>query len=203
MRDSSVSPSANRGIQDNSNSEDSQNEPISRAILAPVTDLEYQGLIEDGRALYKEALKVLEGKLEIGIAENLFQQSIEILERAVSRSPGMREIEAMEECGNALFGFGEMKLRSVQDFGSLLWGSGRQALDIREWPEGGNEENLEIFIGELAQDCEDLLVQAGRMYRSVLSVQPGHGKALLNWGLALSFRAELLLEEEQPVRVQV
>ncbi|KAM0062391.1 hypothetical protein Hdeb2414_s0004g00147611 [Helianthus debilis subsp. tardiflorus] len=40
--------------------------------------------------------------------------------------------------------------------------------------------------------CEELLVKAGRKYKLALSIDGDGMRALYNWGLALSFRAQLI-----------
>ncbi|KAJ6292525.1 hypothetical protein OIU78_024662 [Salix suchowensis] len=42
--------------------------------------------------------------------------------------------------------------------------------------------------------CEELLVEAGRKYRLALSIDGNDVRALYNWGLALSFRAQLIAD---------
>ena len=46
----------------------------------------------------------------------------------------------------------------------------------------------------MCEECEELLVEAGRKYRLALSIDGNDVRALYNWGLALSFRAQLIAD---------
>ncbi|GJP49057.1 hypothetical protein CLOM_g8324, partial [Closterium sp. NIES-68] len=50
-------------------------------------------------------------------------------------------------------------------------------------------------MDRLADECEQLLVQAGRQYRQALSMDKRDARALFNWGLALCYRGQLVAEE--------
>lgn len=54
---------------------------------------------------------------------------------------------------------------------------------------------LEATLQEVCEECEDLLVEAGRKYRLALSMDRSDMRALYNWGLALCYRGQLIAEE--------
>lgn len=48
---------------------------------------------------------------------------------------------------------------------------------------------------DVGEECEQLLVEAGRKYRLALSMDRTDMRALYNWGLALCYRGQLIAEE--------
>jgi hypothetical protein len=58
---------------------------------------------------------------------------------------------------------------------------------------------MQLLI-DVCEECEELLVNAGRKYRLALSIDSNDVRALYNWGLALSFRGQLIADIG-PVRI--
>jgi hypothetical protein len=56
-------------------------------------------------------------------------------------------------------------------------------------------QGLEQTVQEVCEECEELLVEAGRKFRLALSLDRTDMRALYNWGLALCHRAQLISEE--------
>jgi hypothetical protein len=56
-------------------------------------------------------------------------------------------------------------------------------------------QGLEQTLQEVCEECEELLVEAGRKFRLALSLDRTDMRALYNWGLALCHRAQLISEE--------
>ena len=57
-----------------------------------------------------------------------------------------------------------------------------------------SKEEVGSVLVDVCEECEELLVKAGRKYRSALSIDGNDMRALYNWGLALSFRAQLIAD---------
>lgn len=56
-------------------------------------------------------------------------------------------------------------------------------------------QSLESTLQDVGEECEQLLVEAGRKYRLALSMDRTDMRALYNWGLALCYRGQLIAEE--------
>lgn len=54
---------------------------------------------------------------------------------------------------------------------------------------------MEATLQDVCEECEQLLVEAGRKYRLALSMDRTDMRALYNWGLALCYRGQLIAEE--------
>eukprot|EP00271_Cylindrocystis_brebissonii_P019068 TRINITY_DN562_c2_g1_i1.p1 TRINITY_DN562_c2_g1~~TRINITY_DN562_c2_g1_i1.p1 ORF type:complete len:511 (+),score=46.71 TRINITY_DN562_c2_g1_i1:241-1773(+) len=52
-------------------------------------------------------------------------------------------------------------------------------------------------VYEVADECEQLLIEAGRKFRAALTMDASDVKALFNWGLALSCRGHLITDEAE------
>jgi hypothetical protein len=60
-------------------------------------------------------------------------------------------------------------------------------------------QGLEHALQKVCEECEELLVEAGRKFRLALSLDRMDMRALYNWGLALCHRAQLISEEGMKV----
>nr|XP_027102659.1 uncharacterized protein LOC113723899 [Coffea arabica] len=53
---------------------------------------------------------------------------------------------------------------------------------------------ISSILADVCEECEELLINAGRKYRLALSIDGNDVRAMYNWGLALFFRAQLLAD---------
>jgi hypothetical protein len=63
-------------------------------------------------------------------------------------------------------------------------------------------QGLEHALQKVCEECEELLVEAGRKFRLALSLDKMDMRALYNWGLALCHRAQLISEEGMKTSAQ-
>jgi hypothetical protein len=84
-----------------------------------------------------------------------------------------RDVRALGNCGNALLARGLLKSR------------------IFEEVRGAAAQNDAAAAAALEAEAEELLVLAGRRFKGVLELDPGQGRAFVNWGRAVCLRAEL------------
>ncbi|CAI5464021.1 unnamed protein product [Closterium sp. Yama58-4] len=152
------------------------------------------------------------------MAEAFLERATSLFERACQLDPV--SVAAMGQLGNALLAHGEVKLRTVQllrsqsPLAGLLGGAGGARGEggggLSGVPGGagavlGGElsgvqqeqvaREAAAVMDRLADECEQLLVQAGRQYRQALSMDRRDARALFNWGLALCYRGQLVAEE--------
>jgi hypothetical protein len=113
---------------------------------------------------------------------------------------------AVGQLGNTYLLHGELKLKISRELRTLLSGRTRpsSAKHSRISKELQNkisskEEAMQLLI-DVCEECEELLVNAGRKYRLALSIDSNDVRALYNWGLALSFRGQLIADIG-PVRI--
>ena len=183
--------------------------------------LPYQKRFEDymaeGQTLLQEGRQALTGRLEVGLGESFLSKSAQAFESAAEIDPG--SVAAFGQAGNALLALGELKLRTarlLQDQSVLsdLAGSSVEG-SVVDWDDTRSEgggigavdeevrrlvERRDALIERLCGECEQALVEAGRRYRSALSLDNRDARAVFNWGLALCFRGQLLAEEGVQVR---
>lgn len=132
-------------------------------------------------------------------ADALLYKSARLLSTAVALRPS--SLVAVGQLGNTYLLHGELKLKVSRELRTLLANTGAllngrdrvsrsRKLDRRIL----SRENISSALVDVCEECESLLVEAGRSYRMALSIDSGDVKALYNWGLALTFRAQLLAD---------
>ncbi|KAL0305801.1 UNVERIFIED_CONTAM: hypothetical protein Sradi_5997400 [Sesamum radiatum] len=70
------------------------------------------------------------------------------------------------------------------------WGKGLNRSDDQL----ANKDKVTSALVNACEECEELLIKAGRKYKLALSIDGNDMRALYNWGLALSFRAQLIAD---------
>ncbi|CAN6162580.1 unnamed protein product [Urochloa humidicola] len=151
----------------------------------------------------KEAAEILrkarESMADEETADALLYKSARLLSAAVALRP--TSLVAVGQLGNTYLLHGELKLKISRELRTLLASSvaflnGRdrvlrsRKVDSRIL----STENISSALVDVCEECESLLVEAGRSYRTALSIDSGDVKALYNWGLALIFRGQLLAD---------
>lgn len=151
----------------------------------------------------KEAAELL-SKAKVAMADEetadaLLYKSARLLSAAVALRP--TSLVAVGQLGNTYLLHGELKLKISRELRTLLASSGA-FLNGRERVSRSRKvdstilstDNISSALVDVCEECESLLVEAGRSYRTALSIDSGDVKALYNWGLALIFRAQLLAD---------
>ncbi|XP_073314013.1 uncharacterized protein [Primulina huaijiensis] len=107
---------------------------------------------------------------------------------------------AVEKLGNTYPLHGELKLRISRKLRSQL--ARKYPFSIEEGMKVpkrfddhlAGKEKIKLTIVDVCEECEELLIKAGRKYKLVLSIEGNAMRALYNWGLALSFHAQLIAD---------
>lgn len=146
---------------------------------------EFERLMDEGGALLKGGEEGLDGRVEVGVAERMLKEAADLFASATAIDP--LSLAAIEGWGNTLLVHGQLKLLlseelQVIDSGAVL---------------GLEPAAAERLLQRICEECEELLVEAGRKYRKALSIDGEDVRALYNWGLALCYRGQLLAAEEQ------
>jgi hypothetical protein len=197
-----VNYDVNDQLADNlSESENEFNGPSSTKFS---DDMMFDRYLGEAMDLLKQAKEFVKGVYDGEQAEIMLYRSANLLSKAVDLKP--MSLLAVGQLGNTYLLHGELKLKISRELRTLLSGSTRpsSAKNSRISKELRNkissrEEAMQLLI-DVCEECEELLVNAGRKYRLALSIDSNDVRALYNWGLALSFRGQLIADIG-PVRI--
>lgn len=161
-------------------------------------DMMFDRYLDEATDLLKQAKEFIKVRQDEEQAEIMLYRSANILSKAVALKP--MSLLAVGQLGNTYLLHGELKLKFSRELRSLLSGSiqpssgkhGRILKGLRN--KITSEEDIASFLIDVCEECEELLVQAGRKYRLALSIDANDVRALYNWGLALSFRGQLIAD---------
>lgn len=155
---------------------------------------EFERLMDVGAALLKEGEQGLDGRLEVGVAERMLKEAAALFASAIAIDQS--SLAAIDALGNTLLVHGKLKLLLSEELRDML-------LDARALPPRKRSKvlarvaTIERAIPKICEECEELLVEAGRKYHMALSMDKMDDFALYNWGLALFYRAQLIAAEGQ------
>ncbi|KAK1424706.1 hypothetical protein QVD17_20041 [Tagetes erecta] len=155
------------------------------------SDILFNDYVTEANTLLKQAREWLTHRGIEEDAEKMLYKSTELLSKAVDMKP--MSLLAVGQLGNTYLLHGELKLKLSRKLRTLLAESDSsvyERLDV----EFSNREKFVDYLVNVCEECEELLVKAGRKYRLALSIDGDDMRALYNWGLALSFRAQLIAD---------
>ncbi|XP_021848878.2 uncharacterized protein [Spinacia oleracea] len=159
-------------------------------------DLLFDKYLRKANNLLKEAKECLKAIDDEFLAEEMLNESAKLLCEAIALKP--MSLLAIGQLGNTYLLHGELKLKVSRELRTLLskgdnFRVERSKLFILEdtFP---SKDGIENSLISECEECESLLVEAGRKYRMALSIDGNDVRALYNWGLALSFRAQLIAD---------
>lgn len=167
-------------------------------------DIMFDRYLNEATDLLKQAKEFVKGIYDGEQAEIMLYKSANLLSKAVDLKP--LSLLAVGQLGNTYLLHGELKLKISRELRTLLSGSiqrssskhSRISMELRN-KITSKEEAKQLLI-DVCEECEELLVKAGRKYRLALSIDSNDVRALYNWGLALSFRGQLIADIG-PVRI--
>ncbi|KAJ4794028.1 hypothetical protein LUZ62_045274 [Rhynchospora pubera] len=144
-------------------------------------DQEFNQNLKEASDILTTARECMKSNSDEENADVLLYKASSLLTTAVSLKPS--SLLAIGQLGNTYLLHGELKLKISRELRVLLSNS-----------DGSRFKKTELgsALVEVCEECENLLVEAGRNYRKALTIDPNDAKALYNWGLALSFRAQLI-----------
>ncbi|XP_071706785.1 uncharacterized protein [Rutidosis leptorrhynchoides] len=147
-------------------------------------DIIFNDYVTEANLLLKEAREWLKHKGIEEDAENMLYKSTELLSKAIDMNP--MSLLAVGQLGNTYLLHGELKLKLSRKL--------RTFIAQNESEEFSNRKKFVDYLVNVCEECEELLVKAGRKYRLALSIDGDDMRALYNWGIALSFRAQLIAD---------
>ncbi|XP_009781565.1 uncharacterized protein [Nicotiana sylvestris] len=159
-------------------------------------DLQFNKCLTEANFLVKEAKECLRRQASDRHAEDALYKSAILLSKAIDIRP--MSLLAVGQLGNTYLLHGELKLRISKDLRALLTDtvSVYKRTKIRDELDDmvPKKDKLTSYLVNVCEECEELLIKAGRQYRLALSIDGNDVRALYNWGIALSLRAQLIAD---------
>ncbi|XP_075667608.1 uncharacterized protein LOC142637207 [Castanea sativa] len=162
-------------------------------------DVLFDRYLTEANDLLQQAKEFLRSRHEEERAEIILYRSANLLSKAIALKP--MSLLAVGQLGNTYLLHGELKLKITRALRRTLL-SGHGSLPIER--QNGvlkqlddqitSKDEIASVLVNVCEECEELLVEAGRKYRLALSIDGNDVRALYNWGLALSFRAQLIAD---------
>ncbi|XWS12670.1 hypothetical protein CRYUN_Cryun37aG0110200 [Craigia yunnanensis] len=162
-------------------------------------DVVFDKYLTEATCLLKEARECMRGKHDEERLEVILNRSATLLSQAIAMKP--MSLLAVGQLGNTYLLHGELKLLVSRELRTFLT---RNDPIIGESPQGrvlnglvdqfSSRDKIVSLLVSACEECEELLVRAGRKYRLALSIDGDDARSLYNWGLALSFRAQLIAD---------
>ncbi|XP_047075860.1 uncharacterized protein LOC124685876 [Lolium rigidum] len=160
---------------------------------------EFSRNVKEAAEVLRKARECMMARDDEEAADALLYRSASLLSTAVALRP--TSLAAVGQLGNTYLLHGELKLKISRELRTLLANSGAYLSGRERVARSGkldrrimNRENISSALVDVCEECESLLVEAGRSYRMAVSIDSGDVKALYNWGLALTFRGQLLAD---------
>lgn len=157
-------------------------------------DVVFDRYLTEANDLLQQAKQFMRDGCEKDRAEIILYKSAKLLSNAIAMKPA--SLLAVGQLGNTYLLHGELKLRISRELRTLLYRSSPSS--VGKWDrlrdQMGNRSEITSGLINVCEECEELLVEAGRKYRLALSIDGNDVRALYNWGLALNFRAQLIAD---------
>lgn len=158
-------------------------------------DVLFDKCLSRANDLLNQAKDCIKVRNDETLAEEMLHGSAKLLSQAITMKP--MSLLAIGQLGNTYLLHGELKLRISRKLRRLLsrnndYGSERRSTLL----DGAlpSRDRIATLLVNVCEECEALLVEAGRKYRTALAIDGNDLRALYNWGLALSFRAQLIAD---------
>ncbi|PON36785.1 Tetratricopeptide-like helical domain containing protein [Parasponia andersonii] len=159
-----------------------------------VSDVLFDRYLTEANDLLRQAKDFMRDGHEKERAEIILYTSAKLLSKAIAMKPV--SLLAVGQLGNTYLLHGELKLRISRELRTLLYRSNPPS--VGKWgrihDRSGSKDEIASALIDVCEECEELLVEAGRKYRLALSIDGNDVRALYNWGLALTFRAQLIAD---------
>ncbi|KAM3298584.1 hypothetical protein ACQJBY_040185 [Aegilops geniculata] len=160
---------------------------------------EFSRNVKEAAEILRKARECMMARDDEEAADALLYRSARLLSTAVALRP--TSLVAVGQLGNTYLLHGELKLKISRELRTLLANSGAYLNGRERFSQSRkldrrilNKESISSALVGVCEECESLLVEAGRSYRTAVSIDSGDVKALYNWGLALIFRGQLLAD---------
>lgn len=158
--------------------------------------MQFNKYVTEANFLVKDVKECLRRQASDRHAEDALYKSAILLSKAIGIRP--MSLLAVGQLGNTYLLHGELKLRISKDLRALLTDtvSVYKQTKMRDGLDDmvPRKDKLTSYLVNICEECEELLIKAGRQYRLALSIDGNDVRALYNWGIALSLRAQLIAD---------
>ncbi|KAF3451499.1 hypothetical protein FNV43_RR07594 [Rhamnella rubrinervis] len=192
FREETVDGKDNSHVTDHlSRNESEEPSPLSSMVSDDVT---FDRYLTEANDMLKQAKEFIKHRHETEHAEIILYRSAKLLSKAISMKP--MSLLAVGQLGNTYLLHGELKLRISRELRIFLSGGDHSSFESwgRAYDQISSKDEIASVLINVCEECEELLMEAGRKYRLALSIDGNDVRALYNWGLALSFRGQLLAD---------
>lgn len=161
-------------------------------------DLMFSKHLTEATDLLKNARECLKARADEDRAEIMLYKSARLLSSAAAMKP--MSLLAVGQLGNTFLLHGELKLRISRELRTVLSRNdyssrGKFRIAVKGLDERNiSRDRVASVLIDVCEECEGLLVEAGRQYKMALTIDGNDVRALYNWGLALSYRAQLIAD---------
>ncbi|KAF7838674.1 putative transmembrane protein [Senna tora] len=137
-------------------------------------DVVFDRYLAEATDLLKQAKEFIKGRHDEDHAEVMLYKSANLLSKAVDLKP--MSLLAVGQLGNTYLLHGELKLKSSRDLRTLLSGrinssSGKHSRVLKRLQNKiTSKEEVAPLLIDVCEECEELLVEAGRKYKLALSI---------------------------------
>lgn len=192
FREETVNGKDNSHVTDHlSGNESEKPSPLSSMVS---DDVSFDRYLTEANDLLKQAKEFIKDRHETERAENILYRSAKLLSKAISMKP--MSLLAVGQLGNTYLLHGELKLRISHELRIFLSRGEPSSFESwgRAYDQISSKDEVASVLVNVCEECEELLMEAGRKYRLALSIDGNDVRALYNWGLALSFRGQLIAD---------
>uniref|UniRef100_A0A0A9F2G4 Uncharacterized protein n=1 Tax=Arundo donax TaxID=35708 RepID=A0A0A9F2G4_ARUDO len=148
---------------------------------------EFNRNVEEAAEILRKAREYMISRADEETADALLYKSARLLSTAVALRP--TSLVAMGQLGNTYLLHGELKLKISHELRTLLANTGAFLNGRERVPQSRkvdtrilNRENISSVLVDVCEECESLLVENGRSYRTALSIDSGDVKVQLGAG---------------------
>lgn len=154
---------------------------------------EFESLMDVGTILLKEGEQGLDGRLEVGVAARMLKEAGARFAAASAIDPS--SLATIDAWGITCLVHGKLKLLLSEKLRDMLLETRAQGSQ-KDSNGQSNLSTVEGVIPKVCEECEKLLVEAGRKFGMAVSMDQRDDLALFNWGLALLYRARLIAADD-------
>ncbi|CAL9015443.1 unnamed protein product [Prunus brigantina] len=192
LREEQVNHDDDSHLADHLSGHESELPSLSSSVVSD--DIVFDRYIREANDLLKQAKELIRVKHNEERAENILYRAAKLLSKAISMKP--MSLLAVGQLGNTCLLHGELKLRISRELRTQLARSDPLSAEkwIRMHDKISSKDEIASVLINVCEECEELLVEAGKRYRMALSIDANDVRALYNWGLALTFRAQLIAD---------
>lgn len=192
IREEGVNHEDNFPLDDHLSVHESELPSLSSSSISD--DVLFDRYVTEANDLLKQAKELIKATHNEERAEIVLYRSAKLLSKAITMKP--MSLLAVGQLGNTYLLHGEMKLRISRELRRHLTRSDPSSVEkwIRMHDKITSKDDIASVLINVCEECEELLVEAGRKYRLALSIDGNDVRALYNWGLALTFRAQLIAD---------